>query len=70
PFVLPATYTNLLSVVIRDTVGGDWQQGPGFGLDNIVFNGASAVPEPATLASAGLGVLILAGARLRRRRVA
>jgi hypothetical protein len=68
-FVLPGTYTNLVSVLVKDTVGGTWQNGPGFGLDNIVFNnGTVAVPEPGTFAAAGLGALVLLGVSRRRRR--
>jgi hypothetical protein len=64
-FTFNSTFTNLTSV--------SWRQGTGEGnahqFDNIVLN-ANAVPEPASLATAGLGVLMGLGYAWRRKRAA
>ena len=69
-FVLPGNFTNLNSVVFSPVVNTN--QGSTnyeFTLDNIVINGAAAVPEPSTLAGLTLGVVGAIGYRSRRRSV-
>lgn len=51
---------NVTSVVFRDTTGN------GVSIDNLNLGAASAVPEPASLALVGLGLLGLAATRRRR----
>jgi hypothetical protein len=64
-FVLPGTFTNLASVTFEHLGGSQGSQN----IDNIVVNQQSTpVPEPSALALCGLGVLGLAGYRLRRRK--
>ncbi|MBX3616948.1 FxDxF family PEP-CTERM protein [Nitrosomonas sp.] len=57
-FLLPGTFTNLVSVEFRDSQSGSFLSAPGFGVDNINI---TPVPEPETYAMllAGLGLLSL-----------
>jgi hypothetical protein len=61
-YVLPGTFVNLDSVLVRNLISGGFREDSGVSLDNIVVN--APVPEPASIAAVGLGLAALA----RRRR--
>ena len=65
-YALPATFTDLVSVRVRDTFSGNFRAEPGFSIDNIVFNGSS-VPEPSNLIILCVGAIGFAGIYWLRR---
>ena len=66
-FLLPASWTNLSSVQFTGMIPSV-SSNAGFGLDNIVVNQATTVPEPGSLTLLGSGLLTLAGVFMRGRR--
>ena len=60
-YVLPAGFTGLDHVTVRNLISGGYRSDSGVSLDNLEIN---AVPEPASMTILGLGVAAL----IRRRR--
>lgn len=65
-YALPSGFTNLESVRVEDAIGGGWGVSAGFGLDNLAYEGTSAVPEPSA-ALLFLPALAVVGFLKRRR---
>jgi hypothetical protein len=64
-FTLPGTFANVVSVEFSALGTPSGSFGPEFAFNNIVFNGAASVPEPASCALLGAGLLGIWGLRRR-----
>ena len=62
-FTLPGTFANVVSVEFSALGTPNGSSGPEFAFNNIVVNGSAAVPEPASCALLGAGLLGLWGLR-------